>query len=115
MAEKKMLSTVQNAYLRGRFIISSSPSRNGFSMTIQIADEFSDYLVNRDKYQGDGKYSAQDFRSRFLKELDDQSWWDNPETRVVISFKGVQTLGPSWANEAFAYFLRFATREQILQ
>ncbi|MBI4356348.1 MAG: STAS-like domain-containing protein [Gammaproteobacteria bacterium] len=76
-------------------------------MAIKIAEVFHRRLVNRDDLQGDGKNTAVEFRDKFLKDLDNKDWWDDSSKTIEIDFDGVETLGPSWANEAFAYFTKF--------
>lgn len=71
---------------------------------IKMAEEFGERLVNRNSSQGDGKHTAVEFRKRFLSDLDVPEWWRVTSNIVEIDFSGVRTLGPSWANEAFAYF-----------
>ena len=87
------------------------------SREINISKEFSDYLVNRNKNQGDGKFTAEDFRENFLQELEDDSWWKDPSKSIVLNFENVQTLGPSWANEVFAHYadLRFNINADDIQ
>lgn len=80
--------------------------------TIKIC-EFSDTLTNRNQRQGDGKKTAIEFRTRYLKELDNDSWWDSPNESIIIDFIGVKKLSPSFADEAFAYFTRYAPPEKI--
>ena len=63
-------------------------------MEIKISNEFSDRLEIRDE--------AKDFRERFLSNLD----WDD-KSKVILDFDGVKKISPSFANEAFAYFMQF--------
>lgn len=74
---------------------------------IKIAQEFSPRLVNRNPLQGTGKHTGIDFRDKYLKEADDESWWADPSRSITLSFENVDTLGPSWANEVFAYFTKY--------
>lgn len=73
------------------------------SREIDIGSEFSDYLVNRNKLQGDGSFTAIEFREKFLQELENEHWWNSNNT-ITLNFKNVVTLGPSWANEVFAFY-----------
>jgi len=75
--------------------------------TINVSREFYSHLVNRDARQGDGQHTAQEFREKFLAELDSREWWENSGEKISIDLEGVETLGPSWANEAFAYFAKY--------
>ena len=34
---------------------------------------------------------------------------------IVLNFSNVKRLGPSWANEVFAYFTRYSSPERILK
>jgi len=85
--------------------------------TIKIAVEFFHRLQNRDKNQGDGSYTGEEFRNKYLTELDDKKMWDSEhrEEFIELDFENVIRLGPSWANEVFAYFTQYAKPEEILQ
>jgi len=76
-------------------------------MVIDVAKEFHDRLTNRNVHQGDGRFTAEEFRGKFLLEFDSQEFWNKPLTSVVFDFAGVRKIGPSFANEAFAYFMKF--------
>lgn len=80
---------------------------------IEIAREFSGYLVNRNPRQGDGSNNGEQFREKFLKDLN-EDWWKS-ERRLVFDFLGVRTLGPSWANEVFAFYTDKYDRKLILK
>ena len=83
--------------------------------TIDVGKEFFHRLANRDKKQGDGKYNAEEFRNKYLIQLDSPDKWKNNEEEVILDFQNVKKLGPSFANEAFAYFTKYAKPEQILK
>lgn len=84
--------------------------------TIRIAEEFSNRLVNRNRYQGDGSYHAIDFRKRFLSDLDRDAEWSSSDPFVELDFQNVRKIGPSFANEAFAYFMKYAkTKERFFE
>lgn len=72
--------------------------------------EFSDFLINRDQHQGDGTFNAVEFRQKYLANADNEEWWSKKSDVIELDFEGVDTLGPSWANEAFAYFAKFANK-----
>ena len=84
-----------------------------FMTTINVANDFYHRLTNRDKNQGDGRYNAVEFRKTFLNFLDDKDKWLDNKNEVVLDFNGVKKLGPSFANEAFAYFTQYAKPEDI--
>lgn len=81
--------------------------------TINIATDFHHRLVNRDERQGDGSHNAIDFREKFLSFLDDPKSWLTDQTEIILDFTGVEKLGPSFANEAFAYFTKYAKPSSI--
>ncbi len=83
--------------------------------TIQVGTEFHKRLTNRDERQRDGTYTAVEFREKFLGILDDEALWktDNPE--ITLDFKDVEKMGPSWTNEVFAYFTKYADPSRILK
>jgi hypothetical protein len=83
-------------------------------MTVDVGKEFHDRLANRDKYQGDGLFTADDFRQRFLKAFDNQEEWRSGTQSVILDFSNVRKIGPSFANEAFAYFMKYTTPEGFL-
>ena len=83
--------------------------------TIDVGNDFSKILTNRDISQRDGSFTAIEFRNSFLKELDDDNQWKDDATFCVLDFRNVDRLGPSWANEVFAYFARYAKPERILR
>ena len=74
---------------------------------IKLAD-FSKYLRCRDENQFDGRYSGKEFRNTYLRELNSPDWWRSVK-KINIDFTEVQTISPSWANEAFAFFTRFTS------
>lgn len=80
---------------------------------INIAIEFYPRLVNRDSNQGDGSFNAIDFRNKFLQSIDSIDAWKSDRPEIELDFTGVEKLGPSFANEAFAYFTKYAKPEQI--
>lgn len=82
--------------------------------TIDIGKDFYHRLANRDKNQGDGLHTAIEFREKYLQAFENESEWSNGQERVTLDFINVETLIPSFANEAFAFFTKFATPKQIL-
>lgn len=76
--------------------------------TIDVGKDFYHRLANRDQYQGEGTHTAVEFRGKFLSELDNNDAWKSDSPFVVLDFKNVAKIGPSFANEAFAFFTSFA-------
>lgn len=74
--------------------------------SIDVGKEFSSRLANRNTYQGDGKFTAIEFRKKFLKECESRDFWSNDENVIEFDFSNVRKVGPSFANEAFAYFMK---------
>jgi|JI8StandDraft_1071087.scaffolds.fasta_scaffold488462_2 hypothetical protein len=85
------------------------------TQTINVVEKFSDRLVNRNRFQGDGRFTAEDFRRKFLKFLDNEAAWLGDEPAIIFDFSEVDNIGPSFANEAFAYFIKYAPPEKILK
>lgn len=85
--------------------------------TVDIGREFYHRLVYRDPKHGVGIYTAVDFRRRYLSFLDDEEKWRNDNKEIVLDFSNVSKIGPSFANEAFAYFTKFqlAKPDRILK
>ncbi|PJZ23971.1 hypothetical protein CH352_00945 [Leptospira hartskeerlii] len=75
---------------------------------IDVGNTFYHRLVNRDRQQGDGKHTAVEFREKFLTKFDNIESWKNISATITFDFKNVQKIGPSFANEAFAYFMKYA-------
>ena len=84
-------------------------------MEIDVGKDFYHRLANRDSHQGDGKFTAIDFRNRFLKSLDNENAWLTDTEPIVLNFINVKKIGPSFANEAFAYFTKYDSPEKILK
>ena len=74
---------------------------------VDVGSDFSDSLICRNDKQGDGKYTAVEFRNKYLISLDNEGIWKEKETIICLDFSKVRTILPSFANEAFAYFLKF--------
>ncbi len=83
--------------------------------SINIGDEFSPSLTNRDHLQRDGKFTGVEFREKYLIELDSSDQWENDAEFITLDFSNVKRLGPSWANEAFAYFTKYQKPDFILK
>lgn len=82
---------------------------------IDIGRNFSPRLVNRNKHQGDGRYTAEEFRKKYLNFLDNEQLWKEAGNEVILDFANVEKIGPSFANEAFAYFSKYAKKREILE
>ena len=83
--------------------------------TINVANDFYFRLVNRNKYQGDGLHHAEEFRNKYLSDLDKIEAWSDDNEYILLDFKNVKKIGPSFANEAFAFFTKYAKPEQIFK
>lgn len=84
---------------------------------IDVGADFYHRLANRNERQGDGSHNAIQFRDKFLKHLDSEQAWQNQKSveRVVLDFGKVKKIGPSFANEAFGYFMKFCTPDEFLK
>ncbi len=82
---------------------------------IDIGNDFYFRLANRNEFQGDGKHHAVEFRNRYLKELDNKEIWKKKEEYCKFDFTNVKKIGPSFANEAFAYFMKYTDPETFLE
>lgn len=82
--------------------------------TIDIGEDFFPRLTNRDTRQRDGKYTAVEFREKYLSELDKEEAWKDDSLYINLDFKNVSKMGPSWANEVFAYFTKYSRPEKVL-
>lgn len=84
-------------------------------MQIDVEKDFYHRLANRDRFQGDGKHTAQEFRTKYLSELDTKDSWRDEKEFITFDFQNVKKLGPSFASEAFGYFTQYAKPERILK
>ena len=84
-------------------------------LIVDVGEDFYHRLTNRNKEQGDGKHTAVDFREKYLSDLDDKNAWVNDDVFIELDFSNVTKIGPSFANEAFAYFTQYASPEKILK
>ena len=84
-------------------------------LIVDVGEDFYHRLTNRNKEQGDGKHTAVDFREKYLSDLDDKNAWVNDDVFIELDFSNVTKIGPSFANEAFAYFTQYASPEKILR
>lgn len=84
--------------------------------TVDVGAEFYPRLRNRNKMQGDGTHTAIEFRDTYLSEFYSQEAWKDNAPGIILDFGKVTRLGPSFANEAFAYFARLkgVTLDKIL-
>lgn len=80
---------------------------------IDVGKDFYHRLVNRNHLQGDGQHTAIEFREKYFSDMD-EAWWKSGREQITLDFGNVKTLGPSWANEAFAHFTQFAKPKEIL-
>lgn len=87
--------------------------------TVDVGREFSPVLYRPHKDSPHHRFgtndSAQDFRERYLKELDCQEAWENDDPVIILNFRNVEKLAPSFAYVAFAYYRKYATTTQILK
>jgi len=83
--------------------------------TVDVGNEFYYRLANRDQNQGDGKYTAIEFRKKYLWDLDNIEAWRGSNPFIVLDFVNVKKIGPSFANEVFAFFTQYANPEKILK
>jgi hypothetical protein len=84
-------------------------------MTIDVGKEFSTRLTNRNKRQGDGTHTADEFRKKYLSDFDSADAWTNGILTIELDFANVFKIGPSFANEAFAYFMKYTKPEEFLR
>lgn len=82
---------------------------------VDVGKEFSEDLIFRNSLQGNARYNAQNFRMKFLKELDGVKEW-NKDYKIILDFSNVKRISPGFANEAFADFAKYAQGpEEILE
>ncbi|XDD44693.1 STAS-like domain-containing protein (plasmid) [Leptospira sp. WS60.C2] len=84
-------------------------------INIDVGNDFYFRLANRNKFQGDGKYTAEEFRKKYLIDLENEDFWKESTIYITLDFKNVKKIGPSFANEAFAYFMKFTDPKSFLK
>lgn len=57
----------------------------------------------------------EEFRDIYLKVLDSPNAWVGHVPFIILDFSNVERLGPSWANEAFAYFTKYGDPSSVLE
>lgn len=82
---------------------------------IDVGKDFYPRLANRDENQGDGKHTAVSFRLKYLTCFDNSKVWEDGTLTIDFDFSNVSKIGPSFANEAFAYFTKYAKPTAILK
>ena len=82
-------------------------------MDINVGKDFYPRLANRDRRQGDGKHNAVQFRDKYLSHMDSLEYWTRDVEPITFDFINVDKIGPSFANEAFAYFTKYAEPKVI--
>ena len=80
---------------------------------VDVGKEFYHRLANRNRYQGDGRHTAEQFRKAYLCDLDKEDTWQDDKITIIFNFENVKKIGPSFANEAFAYFMKYTTPQQL--
>ena len=80
---------------------------------VDVGGEFYHRLANRNQYQGDGRHTAEQFRRQYLRQLDDENAWKDEKAFIAFNFINVKKIGPSFANEAFAYFMKYTSPEKF--
>jgi hypothetical protein len=84
--------------------------------TVDVGKDFYPRLTNRDERQRDGRHTGRDFRTNYLAELlDNKEAWRDDSTVIELDFSNVTKMGPSWANEVFAYFAKYEKPKSILK
>jgi hypothetical protein len=83
--------------------------------TVDVGKDFYHRLANRDQFQGDGKHTAVEFRNKYLLELDNKAAWSYPEQFIELDFQNVNKIGPSFANEAFGYFMKYTDPQGFIR
>lgn len=83
--------------------------------TINVGREFYPRLANRNRHQGDGKNNAIEFRTKYMLFLDTPDAWRTEDPVIQFDFVDVKKIGPSFANEAFAYFIKYTTPDTMLK
>lgn len=82
---------------------------------VDVGKDFYFRLANRNELQGDGTFNAIEFRTKYLSILDSIESWKTLEKEVIFDFSNVKRIGPSFANEAFAYFMRYTNPDNFFK
>lgn len=82
--------------------------------TVDVGKEFYPKLIYRTP--ASGSYSAKEFRRTFLKDFETpEAWKKESPAGIRLDFSHVEAILPSFANEAFAFFARYADADEILR
>lgn len=73
---------------------------------IDVGKDFSERL---------GRINAKCFRKQYLSSLDNKEIWQNEDVEVILDFKNVRVITPSFVEESFGYFKRYVGSELILK
>lgn len=74
---------------------------------IDIGRQFGSRLLYRSSEPANERTRSNggiEFRMRFMSELETPEFWSDKTRMITLDFKNVDTLGPAWANEVFAYW-----------
>ena len=81
--------------------------------TVYLVEEFWDELSNTAIA---GKRTGAFLRELFMEHMDNQKFWDNVNSPAIrFDFTGVRKITPSFANDAFAYFTKYANATKVLK
>lgn len=82
---------------------------NRRNLTIDIGRQFGSRLLYRSSEPANERTRPNggvEFRMRFMSELETPEFWSDKTRSITLDFSNVETLGPAWANEVFAYWLQ---------
>lgn len=72
--------------------------------------EFSTYLT-----RGNSDDNPSRFMQEFLPELDKDSWWNDPLSKISLDFEGVEIIDPWWAQDFFGYYCSHWGKAKVLE
>ncbi len=84
-------------------------------MKIDVGNDFSNRLINKDKSRGDGRNTAVEFRNKYLSVFNSFDSWKDIDLFIELDFSNVNYITPSFAYEAFGYFTKYTTSDKILE
>lgn len=74
---------------------------------IDVGIDFSDRLLSDRQLMDKKEHTAGAFKRKYLNNLDNKAAWRNSRTAVVLDFSKVRVVSPSFAIEAFGYFMQY--------
>ena len=84
-------------------------TEKSIDLIVDVGREYSSRLTDRTYEQSANPCNAYHFRQRYLPPPDSLDAWERAASTIEPAFSGVRNIGPGFADEAFAYFVRYVS------